>query len=334
MPLFWRHSKLDPEAQRLISITDQRRLLQHLELGDVERWLAQQHQSGRYRIALDHWHPQAAPDWLWSVGLPLLSLAEKWSGNRRLIGFSALPGCGKTTLGQWIEAAAKALDLSVQVVSLDDFYFEAKRLDEAMRGNPWGVPRALPGSHDLGLLQECLETWRQGENVLLPCFDKAKRHGRGDRSGWRRCAADLLIFEGWFVGCRPNADVTADEPHLESPLTPQEMEWRLKLQPVLAQYEPTWNCFDQLWQLRATDFNAPWRWKRQQEATLEAERGVSLSNADLDRFIRMILCSLPSSSFHTMRADVVVEVDPDRTLRRIHLPSSTQDSPSSDSLTG
>ena len=158
MPLFWRHSKLDPEAQRLISITDQRRLLQHLELGDVERWLAQQHKSGRYRIALDHWHPQAAPDWLWSVGLPLLSLAEKWSGNRRLIGFSALPGCGKTTLGQWIEAAAKALDLSVQVVSLDDFYFEAKRLDEAMRGNPWGVPRALPGSHDLGLLQECLET--------------------------------------------------------------------------------------------------------------------------------------------------------------------------------
>ena len=112
------------------------------------------------------------------------------------------------------------------------------------------------------------------------------------------------------------------------------MEWRLKLQPVLAHYEPTWRCFDQLWQLRATDFNAPWRWKRQQEATLEAERGASLSNADLDRFIRMILCSLPSSSFHTMRADVVVEVDPDRTLRRIHLPSSTQDSPSSDSLTG
>ena len=42
-------------------------------------------------------------------------------------------------------------------------------------------------------------------------------------------------------------DATADEPHLESPLTPQELEWRLKLQPVLAHYEPTWNCFDQLW---------------------------------------------------------------------------------------
>ena len=334
MPLFWRHSKLDPEAQRLISISDQRRLLEHLELGDVERWLAQQHKSGRHRIALEHWHPQAAPDWLWSVGLPLLSLAEKWRGKRRLIGFSALPGCGKTTLGQWIEAAAKTLDLSVQVVSLDDFYFEAERLDQAMRGNPWGVPRALPGSHDLGLLQECLKTWRQGEPVLMPCFDKAQRQGRGDRIGWRSCDVDLLIFEGWFVGCRSDADPTADEPHLEIPLRPEELIWRQKLQPVLGRYEATWSCFDQLWQLRATDPNAPWRWKRQQEDTLQAERGASLSNVELERFIRMILCSLPSSSFHTMRADVVVEVDPDRNLRRIHLPGAIQDSPSSDSLTG
>ena len=99
-----------------------------------------------------------------------------------------------------------------------------------MRGNPWGVPRALPGSHDLGLLQECLKTWRQGEPVLMPCFDKAQRQGRGDRSGWRSCDVDLLIFEGWFVGCRSDADPTADEPHLEIPLRPEELMWRQKLQ--------------------------------------------------------------------------------------------------------
>jgi len=325
---------LDPEGQRIIPSSDQQRLLQHLDLGDVASWSAQQRNSGRHRVALDHWHPRAAPDWLWSVGLPLLSLGDQWLGERRLLGLSALPGCGKTTLGQWIEAAAKELGLSIQVVSLDDFYFEAERLDAAISGNPWGVPRALPGSHDLELLQECLQIWRQGDHVLMPCFDKAKRQGRGDRSGWRRCDADLLIFEGWFVGCRSNADPTADEPHLEFPLTPQELEWRQKLQPVLALYEATWSCFDQLWQLRATDFNAPWRWKRQQEATLQAERGASLSSSELDRFIRMILCSLPSSSFQTMRADVVVEVDPDRNLKRIHLQGAIQDSPSSDSLTG
>ena len=325
---------MEPDGQRFIPSCDQQRLLDHLGLGDLESWLTQQRLSRRPQVAIDQWHPKAAPDWLWSIGLPLLSLAEQWQGERRLLGFSALPGCGKTTLGQWIEAAAKELRLSIQVVSLDDFYFEADRLDAAMRGNPWGVPRALPGSHDLKLLHECLQAWRQGENVLMPCFDKAKRHGRGDRSGWRRCDADLLILEGWFVGCRSNGDSDPDEPHLEEPLTPQELKWRQKLQPVLANYEATWGCFDQLWQLRAKDFNAPLLWKRQQEATLQLERGSSLSDSELDRFIRMILCSLPSSSFQTMRADVVVEVDPDRTLRRIHLSDAIQDSPSSDSLTG
>ena len=325
---------MDPEGQRFISNSDQQRLLQHLELGELEIWFSEQRRSKRHQVALYQWHPKAAPDWLWSVGLPLLSLAEQWQGERRLLGLSALPGCGKTTLGQWIEAAAKALGLSIQVVSLDDFYFEADRLDVAMRGNPWGVPRALPGSHDMELLQDCLERWRQGQEVLVPCFDKAMRQGRGDRNGWRRCNADLLIFEGWFVGCRSNVDSAADEPHLETPLTLQELEWRQKLQPVLAHYEASWSCFDQLWQLRAIDFNAPLLWKRQQEATLQVERGASLSNSELERFIRMILCSLPSSSFRQMPADVVVEVGPDRTLRRIHLPGGIQDSASSGSLTG
>ena len=117
-------------------------------------------------------------------------------------------------------------------------------------------------------------------------------------------------------------------------MTPQELDWRQKLQPVLAEYEAVWNSFDQLWQLRANDFNAPLLWKRQQEATLQEQRGASLSTPELERFIRMILCSLPSSSFQQMAADVVVEVEPDRSLRRIHLPRVIQDSPSSDSLTG
>ena len=93
--------------------------------------------------------------------------------------------------------------------------------------------------------------------MLLPCFDKAKRQGRGDRSGWRRCDADMLILEGWFVGCRSDLDPAVVETHLETSLTPQELHWRQQLQPVLAEYEAVWSCFDQLWQLRANDFNAP-----------------------------------------------------------------------------
>ena len=325
---------MDPEGHRFIPSHEQHRLLQHLDLGDSLSWTARQREVQRHQVALERWHPEAGADWLWSVGLPILSLAEQWKGQRRLLGLSALPGCGKTTLGQWIEASAEILGLSIQVVSLDDFYFEADLLDAAMQGNPWGVPRALPGSHDLELLSDCLLQWRQGREVTLPSFDKSKRGGRGDRSGWRRCDSDLLILEGWFVGCESADEPAATESHLDPPLKPEELAWRAQLQSELTRYETIWSSLDQLWQLRASDFNAPLIWKRQQESTLQAERGDSLPDADLERFIRMILCSLPSSCFQQMRADVVVEVDPDRTLRRIHLPKASQDSPSSDSLTG
>ena len=124
-------------------------------------------------------------------------------GQRWLLGFSALPGCGKTSLGHWLEAAAERLGLSLQVMSIDDFYFSADALDRSMQGNPWGVPRALPGSHELPLLQSTLEQWSAGGHPRHPTFDKALRQGRGDRSGWRTCTADVIVLEGWFVGVRP-----------------------------------------------------------------------------------------------------------------------------------
>ena len=236
------------------------------------------------------------------------------SGGENVVCSDSVPCRDVARPQQWIEAAAKALHLSIQVVSLDDFYFEAERLDAAMRGNPWGVPRALPGSHDLPLLQDCLQRWRQREDVLVPCFDKAKRQGRGDRSGWRRCNADLLIFEGWFVGCR-SSNATADEPHLEIALTPQELGGARDCNRCSPTNPP--GRVHQLWQCRATDFNAP---------AVEINRKPLFRRKELPlpmpswKIHSHDSHSLPSSSFQTMQANVVVEVDPDRTLRQITSP--------------
>ena len=166
-------------------------------------WEQQCRSSGLFETTLDLWPANASPDWLWSLGLPLLTEAARDQTQRHLIGLSALPGCGKTTLGHWLERAAQQLGLPLQVVSIDDFYFDAERLEQAMRGNPWGVPRALPGSHDLPLLCQTLSRWKRGEHVDLPQFDKSLRQGRGDRCGWRSCSAQILVLEGWFVGCQP-----------------------------------------------------------------------------------------------------------------------------------
>ena len=309
---------MDPDGLQRIPADDQIQLLKFLGIANFEEWRQswiRQHAN----LGLDAWHPNSSADWLWSLGLPILSLACKEPARKRLIGLSALPGCGKSSLGIWLETAARNLGLSLQVVSIDDFYFPADQLERSMQGNPWGVPRALPGSHDVKLLQQTLAHWRQGQHVQCPQFDKALRNGRGDRSGWRACNADLLVLEGWFVGCKGGYDPTLQERELVPPLTANELAYRKQTEQILQRYQPIWTQLDQLWQLRATDPQSPRLWKRQQENDMHTSRGSSLNGSELDGFIRMILSAIPSETFRNIPADVVLDVDSSRELTRIHL---------------
>lgn len=329
MPLFWRRSKLDPDGQRDIPPGEQQLLLHYLGVDDQAAWEQQWRSSQLFESTLNLWPASASSDWLWSLGLPLLTEAARNRRQRRLIGLSALPGCGKTTLGHWLEQAAMKLGLPLQVVSIDDFYFEAERLEQAMRGNPWAVPRALPGSHDLPLLHQSLCRWKRGDTVDLPQFDKSLRQGRGDRSGWRSCSAEILVLEGWFVGCQPlprSESINLGCDHLSPPIRSEEVAARVRMQETLCRYQPVWGEFDSLWQIKAQDFRSPEIWKRQQEDQMQRERGVALDNATLLGFIRMILAAIPPRSFDLIDADVCVEVDPGRRLRQLRVNERTQDS--------
>ena len=71
-----------------------------------------------------YWHGDVNDDWIWGLALPLLSQAYKFHNNfseRKIIGISALPGTGKTTLGKWLEAISLKLNLKLRF-SIDDFY--------------------------------------------------------------------------------------------------------------------------------------------------------------------------------------------------------------------
>ena len=333
----WRLSNLDPDGSRDLSNADQARLLSYLGVRDPQAWAAEWLDGGVIDNTVHLWPDQARSDWLWSLGLPLLTEAKRRQGQRWLIGFSALPGCGKTSLGRWLEAAADQLGLSLQVVSIDDFYFAADELERSMHGNPWGVPRALPGSHELPLLHSTLQAWKAGDAVDMPVFDKALRQGRGDRSGWRSCAADVLVLEGWFVGIRPMSGEIDDSELctlLQPPLADDERAARQAVQRILRDYLPVWDRLDGLWQLRPVQWNSPAIWKRQQEQQMLQERGTGLSSKDLDRFIRMIATAIPEASFNQINADVCLDVDPERRLRQLRVRPDIQDSLSSASATG
>ncbi|MGC6482429.1 MAG: hypothetical protein ACON4T_02510 [Synechococcus sp.] len=280
----------------------------------VEHWEAR----GGISLAEHAWPFPVDPGWLWGVGFPLLTALEQagTQQQRQLIGLNGLPGCGKTSLAHWIEQAAQQINLSVVVASLDDFYWPAALMDAAMAGNPWSVPRALPGSHDLKLMDDTLKHWRQHGQLKVPCFDKSLRQGKGDRTGWRTHTADVVLLEGWFLGVHVETDTS-----LDPALTTAEQRYRHQALDQLERYQPIWDSLDDLWHLRAPSVEASRLWKKQQEDAMHQTTGVRLSDHSLEGFVRMIETALPQKALQTIdRANVVVELTADRLVRELRRP--------------
>lgn len=318
-PLCWKRSSWGPDllsaSFRLEDLLGHRSLLDRLGWSDPQQWVQHWARRGGSCLAASAWPFPVSEEWQWGVAFPLLTALEQASGqaSRQLVGLSGLPGCGKSSLAAWIQRASQELNLSVAVVSLDDYYWPAAEMEQAMAGNPWSVPRALPGSHDLNLIAAGLCHWRQSGHLNAPCFDKSLRGGRGDRSGSQTLQADVLLFEGWFLGACPKAT-----PALDPPLTQDEQLYRSVSCQALQRYQSLWEEFDQLWHLRAPSVSASKRWKEEQEASMQRSRGVRLPDEALDQFVRMIETALPQEALQTIdRADVVIELTEDRVLREL-----------------
>ena len=290
-------------------------LLAHLGWDNPLEWCIWWQDRGGADLGATAWPFSVTPEWLWGVGFPLLTALEQRarSGVRSVVGLSGLPGCGKSSLAAWIQQVSRELGLSLAVVSLDDFYWPAEKMDLAMAGNPWSVPRALPGSHDLALMQQCLQEWTAGGDWNAPRFDKSLRQGRGDRAGWTSSTAEVVLLEGWFVGASPDATSS-----LDPQLSAAEQQYRPEVLSALQNYQSSWLQLSELWHLRAPAVSATRLWKTQQENSMQAAKGVQLPKQDLDQFIRMIETALPQAALQTIsEADVVVELTEDRVIREL-----------------
>ena len=317
MRWFWRLTNLglEPNVWRPEEIPGHSRLLAQLGWSNPFDWCSSWQDRGGAELGATAWPFAVKPDWLWGVGFPLLTALEQRarSGVRSVVGLSGLPGCGKSSLAAWIQQVSQELGLSVAVVSLDDFYWPAQQMDLAMAGNPWSVPRALPGSHDLALMQRCFQDWTAGGDWNAPRFDKSLREGRGDRAGWTSSVAEVVLLEGWFLGASPDADGD-----LWPQLSAAEQHYRPVVRSALQRYQSLWSQLSELWHLRAPSVSATRLWKTQQENSMQAAKGVKLPKQDLDQFIRMIETALPQAALQTIsRAQVVVELTEDRVIREL-----------------
>ncbi len=337
MPSSWRLSSLVPDGQNpwlpQPAPKGFETLVDSLGWPSIHAWSEHWHVKGGLLVARDAWPVPVDDSWVAHLALPFLSRIEQAldSACPTLLGVSALPGCGKTTLCSWAKHASDQLGWRVEHLSLDDFYWPAQALEQSMAGNPWQVARALPGSHDLKTMDNALRGWRQTGRISAPRFDKSLRQGRGDRVGSTTSEADVVLLEGWFLGVSAqDSPAQADD----QVLSEGEQTWRPKAIHALSQYTPIWEQLDDLWHLRAIRGDASSTWKEQQLVTLRNQSGVDFSRRDLSDFNRMVQTALPMSWMQELdQANVVVDLNNTRGVEKIHR-RETQLSASSASATG
>ena len=249
------------------------------------------------------------------LAMPMLAQVKGLvgSGQRPVMALNGPVGAGKSLFCQQLMGLAKARGLRLAVASIDDAYLPWEQRLVAMAGNPFGVNRVPPGSHDAPLLLERLQRWRSEGVLQLPRFDKTLRDGAGDRmveapSGEAAATTDALVLEGWLMGCRPlgaaglRAAGVAAGMELAAGLAPlgaDEAAWLPHWDRQLEAYGPLFDLCDGLWVLRPLDWGLPRRWRFQAEARqrrLQRQNHQAdgwLKPAELDRLVRSSMASLP-----------------------------------------
>lgn len=236
-----------------------------------------------------------------------------------LVGINGAQGSGKSTLCRFLEALLlPQLGLSAAVLSLDDLYLpRADRQRLAAAVHPLLSTRGVPGTHDVDLGASLIERLLRGQGrAWLPQFDKSSDDRRADLRPVP-VPVDVLLFEGWCVGARPQVPAA-----LSTPVNALEAGedadggWRHFVNEALAgPYRRLFDPIDLLVVLQPPDFESVLENRRLQERKLRARTGRGMDEPALRRFVqhyerltRHMFESLPAA------ADVVVSFDAARNV--------------------
>jgi len=195
-----------------------------------------------------------------------------------VLGLNGAQGTGKSTLARLLRRLLERIyGLRVAILSLDDLYLTvAERMRRAEAIHPLLATRGVPGTHDVALGIRTIRALREGKPLALPRFDKA-RDDRLPVAQWPRWEGrcDVVIFEGWCVGARPQRRDELEEPingleRLEDPTG----DWRYYVNRELGgHYQALFAEVDVLVMLRPESFDHVFAWREQQEARLRDQSG-------------------------------------------------------------
>ena len=113
---------------------------------------------------------------------------------------------------------------------------------------------------------------RKFKRFLIPRFDKS-RDDRSKKSKWQKIKKppQLVIFEGWCVGAKPQKNSTLKKPlNLIERKYDRDLSWRKTVNSNLKnQYKKIFNKLDKLVYLKAPNFNYIFKWRLHQEQKMK-----------------------------------------------------------------
>ena len=191
------------------------------------------------------------------------------------VGLAGGQGTGKTTISSLIKIIlTKYFKLKVFRISIDDFYKTRKeRTNLSKRVHPMLLTRGVPGTHDINMM---LNFFRKAKSknfkrIKLPTFNKAI-DDRFSKKYWYdlRNKPDVIIFEGWCVGAKPEKNITLKKTiNSMEKAKDQKQIWRKYVnQQLKSKYKNLYSQLNCLIYLKAKNFSLLQKWRLKQERKL------------------------------------------------------------------
>ena len=269
---------------------------------------------------------------LWYLWLPLamqLASYRQQLGRPLIQGILGGQGTGKTTLTAILTLILSQLGYRTLSISLDDLYKTYSDRLALRAEDPRLVWRGPPGTHDVHLGLTVLDQLRQADPLLpiqVPRFDKSAQDGAGDRCKPEVVeSADIVLFEGWFVGVRPtNPDSfdTAPPPIV----TDADKAFARDMNARLVDYIPLWERLDKLIVLYPSNYRLSLGWRQQAEHQMIATQKMGMTDAELQQFVEYFWRSLHPELFikplitDPAYVDLVIEINSDHSVGAIYRP--------------
>ncbi len=267
---------------------------------------------------------------LWTLWLPLAMLIVQWrrAQTKPLIqGVLAGQGTGKSTLASILILILGEMGYRTCSLSLDDLYktYESRLI--LKQQDPRLIWRGPPGTHDLDLGIKVLHALHQADSeaiIDLPRFDKSAFNGAGDRGTFEAISgADIILFEGWFVGVRP-IDPAAFNNAPPPIISESDRQFARDMNAKLKDYLPLWEGLDRLILLYPLNYRWSLQWRQQAEHQLKAVGGAGMTDLEIEQFVNYFWQSLHPELFIKPLAtasswvDLVIEIKSDRSWGKIY----------------